>query len=517
MADNPMIKQITLPSGTTYDIKDEWARERINALGNYSYFMGVTTTVISDGDTTNPVTINSQSVTAETGGIVTYGSAEFIWNGSAWQAFGDLSGLGDMAFADTASGSYTPVGSVSKPTFTGTEATISVSGTPSGTVSKPAFTGTQGSVSVSGTPSGTVSKPTFTGTQGSVSVTGTPSGTVSQPTFSGTSGSVNVAGTPSGEVTTNIFDGVEESLVNWPGKLNGTLANTRINPTTGAIESYSGYNVYWIKVGESSYYSVSHNASYFGWTNETPASGVVVNDVTPSGNSIRIIVTPGSTSLVVSASSGTQLSYIEVKTGAKRNYRPTGTVSQPTTTVELNTTTVNSIDNVGTLPSCTLPTLQTSVANEVLTLSWTAGSFSAGTLPTKGVDTTVATSVQSASTTQPTFSGTWVCVDGIFEGESMSSTGSFTPAGTVSQPTFSGSSMTSTGNFTPTGSVSQPTFSGSSLTSTGNFTPAGTVSQPTFSGSSLTSTGTYTPAGSVSKPSFTGTAGTVTVEPDSQS
>ena len=155
------------------------------------------------------------------------------------------------------------------------------------------------------------------------------------------------------------------------------------------------------------------------------------------------------------------------------NYRPSGTISQPTTTVNLNTTTVNSITNVGSLASCTLPTLTTSVANEVLTLSWTAGSYTAGTLPTKGSDTTVATGVQSVTTTQPTFTGTKVYVKNVFDGDS--------------------------------------------LTSTGSFTPSGTVSQPTFSGSSLTSTGTYTPAGTVSKPSFTGTAATITVEPDPQS
>lgn len=65
---------------------------------------------------------------------------------------------------------------------------------------------------------------------------------------------------------------------------------------------------------------------------------------------------------------------------------------------------------------------------------------------------------------------------------------SYTPAGTVTQPTFTGSS--STVAITSTESAS------------GNYQPAGTVSQPTFSGSSLTSTGTYTPAGSVSAPTI---------------
>ena len=106
------IKTFTMPTGTVYDLVDQGARDLIAQLGNYTEFLGVTSDALVDGSTTNPVTINGESVTARTGDIVTYGSAEFIWNGSAWQLFGDLSGLGSMAFANTASGDYTPFGTV---------------------------------------------------------------------------------------------------------------------------------------------------------------------------------------------------------------------------------------------------------------------------------------------------------------------------------------------------------------------------------------------------------------------
>ena len=53
-------------------------------------YKGVTTTPISDGSTTNPVEINGELVTAETGDFVAYNGAEFIWNGTAWQELGDL-------------------------------------------------------------------------------------------------------------------------------------------------------------------------------------------------------------------------------------------------------------------------------------------------------------------------------------------------------------------------------------------------------------------------------------------
>lgn len=60
---------------------------------------------------------------------------------------------------------YTPAGTISAPTFTGTAGTASASYTPAGTVSQPTFTGTKATISTKYTPSGTVSKPTFTGTE----------------------------------------------------------------------------------------------------------------------------------------------------------------------------------------------------------------------------------------------------------------------------------------------------------------------------------------------------------------
>ncbi|MBR1736534.1 MAG: hypothetical protein IJ736_05905, partial [Firmicutes bacterium] len=47
------------------------------------------------------------------------------------------SDLGSLAYKDSASGDYTPQGDISQPTFTGSQATITVSGTPTGNISKP--------------------------------------------------------------------------------------------------------------------------------------------------------------------------------------------------------------------------------------------------------------------------------------------------------------------------------------------------------------------------------------------
>ena len=136
-------------------------------------------------------------------------------------------------------------------------------------------------------------------------------------------------------------------------------------------------------------------------------------------------------------------SYTPAGTIGSTSITPAGSVS---TTVTVNTTTVNSITAVGTLPTHaadtfsagtlpsftqgtftagTLPSLTMSVdANEVLSFSWNAGTqsthaadtfsagtlpsytqgtFSQGTLPTKGTDTTVATGINTATST---FTGT---------------------------------------------------------------------------------------------------------------
>ncbi len=123
----PDISRITLPSGSTYDIKDAVARQQI--AGGVS-FIGVTTTALTDGASTNPITINGESYTASNGDLVVYGDAEFIF-GSAniWYKFGDTGDLGDLAYKDSASGTYTPAGSV---TLTNTNTTATVAPAASG-------------------------------------------------------------------------------------------------------------------------------------------------------------------------------------------------------------------------------------------------------------------------------------------------------------------------------------------------------------------------------------------------
>lgn len=253
MADELYVYEVETPSGSVYKVVDEGARELIKELFNFHEYLGVTTSPITEGSTINPVIIDGESVTATAGDVVTLSTDATEWAFSStgkWQKFGELSGLGKLAFKDSVSASYTPAGTVSQPTFTGTEFT------PAGTVSQPTFSGSELTSTGSYTPAGTLSnvavgsktikqfktqgtmptfnvqnhrliigdgilptgedvsvgdgsvttQPTFSGTAATISVKGTPAGTVSQPTFSGT------PVTPAGTVSQPTFSGTAATI-----------------------------------------------------------------------------------------------------------------------------------------------------------------------------------------------------------------------------------------------------------------------------------------------------------------
>ena len=130
MPDITYLSKIVLPvnvGGTVtnveYTIKDAEARQLITDLGHALYWIGVTTDALTDGATTNPITVNSESVTAKLGGMASYGGSEFVWNGSAWQELGK-NNFGALAFKSSASGSYTPAGTVTVTDGADTTATV---------------------------------------------------------------------------------------------------------------------------------------------------------------------------------------------------------------------------------------------------------------------------------------------------------------------------------------------------------------------------------------------------------
>ena len=177
------LSQVTI-GANTYDLKDTEARQAISELESYSDYLGVTTTALTDGASTNPITINGESVTAKKGNIVNYGSKEFIFNSSVWQEFGDMSAVGAMGYADQGTASYTPAGSVSGTavSFTPTTQTIdeldSAGTLPSFTVSGEILTLDPGAL------------PTKKQTTSVVTALGTAS--VTDPTFTGTAATITV-------------------------------------------------------------------------------------------------------------------------------------------------------------------------------------------------------------------------------------------------------------------------------------------------------------------------------------
>lgn len=131
--------------------------------------------------------------------LVIYGSKQFIWGPSdtpKWNELGDLSLLGDLAYANTASASYTPAGSVTGAQFTGSQSSVTITATdnvsgnyqPKGTVSISGIEGANTTFTGSFTPSGEITLNNGTVTWGVSTASGTtsyqPKGSVTAPTIS---------------------------------------------------------------------------------------------------------------------------------------------------------------------------------------------------------------------------------------------------------------------------------------------------------------------------------------------
>ena len=194
------ISKFVLPNGEAYDIKDATARAAIGAISGAMRYLGATTTAISDGSTANPITVGGKSVTPAAGNVVIYGNSEYVWADieGCWREFGSTGSLKALAFKDSASGSYTPAGTVSAPTVSVSVNTTSVkpfgnAGTlPSCTL--PEMTATvSGETLTLGWTAGTFSAGTLPSAGTAVTVaTDIKSASASAPTFTGTSGTVTV-------------------------------------------------------------------------------------------------------------------------------------------------------------------------------------------------------------------------------------------------------------------------------------------------------------------------------------
>lgn len=227
MPDPKYFDKVKLLDGSYAEVYDAVARE---AIAGGTHFLGVTSTAITDGATTNPITIGEDSVTAKNGDIVVYGNKEFIFASidSKWHELGDTTGLGALALKDSASTLYTPEGEISKPNVTVTPTAVGVAEFATAGSVTPGSANTPTEVSVTPGSANTpteVTLPVLTTTlNGTTLEFGWSSGSVT-PGTAGTPTAVSVtpgtAGTPTAVTlptskTTSVLTGVAAELANAP-------------------------------------------------------------------------------------------------------------------------------------------------------------------------------------------------------------------------------------------------------------------------------------------------------------
>lgn len=179
----------------------------------------------------------------------------------------------------------------------------------------------------------------------------------------------------------------------------------------------------WEKIGStatelSNYSKTGHTHSYY------KVSGVDAHSYTPAGTINAQTFTGDKATITVKGT-------------------PAGTVSKPNVTVTPTKVTKYVADSAsgggsvtaGSAAVCTLPVLTLSVNNGVLTIGWSAGSFSAN-VPTKVTLPTFSSQVIVSEVTAALASTP------VFTGEQLSSSGEYTPSGSVQQATFTGTPAT---------------------------------------------------------------------------
>lgn len=358
------ISKITLPSGNTYDIKDATARTEIanlkSSVTGGMHFKGTTTTALTDGATTKPIKIDNADCTPEAGDIVIYGTTgegtksaprEFVWNGSKWEEFGSTGSLKALAFKDNASATYTPAGSVSQPTFTGTSSAVTVTATantsgnyaPAGTVSKPTFTGTETTSTGKFTPAGTVAltntnKTATVSKAASGDATYTPAGTVSTPTISvKTAGTTTTVKNPTSVTVAKTVTAVAPGSTAPSNNLTyyavsgETLSLYQLGYTTGASITTADVTV---KTGDAAYQSTQPTFSGTGARLVTGNIAVPTSAAfTGTEGDVSVKGTPGG--------SVSQPTFSGTKVQLAGTVTPSGTVSKPTFTGTQATITVS--------------------------------------------------------------------------------------------------------------------------------------------------------------------------------
>ena len=533
------ISQVTIPDGSTYKIKDSSAWNKIGDL--YSIItqgalelVVVTSLGTASADTMGKLyltlhnahdpsqnDIYDEYVTVDKG---TSANPRYVWEkiGNTdvnLSNYAQLSHTHGVTFT-VPSHTYTPSGSVSKPDFTGNSLTSSGSFTPSGSVTISSSTNRTANVSpASGTatytPKGTVSQPTFTGNAATLNISGSVTGSVSGSTGSGSAHSHSIGKTTSYLHTTSVVKagGLSATTVlknvstlklsTATGYMVGSTTATasKLDTSTGVTVAKKGTDVSVPRITANSSGTVTVTCA-----SAATATGALGNEQTTQG---------ASTPMWNAKVDANETLYFTFKPLSTANRVTSATASTTATKTTYTSFNVSPVSGTETVFNHTFTSVDVPIKNSTATTYATGGTASNGSGSTVAVangstadaytgvkadgSVNAFTSINSTST-----GGTAVitAVDANTGSESahthsvslsvssgsFSSTVSYTPSGTVSQPTFDGSATRLvTGNINvPTGF----TFSGSAGTVSVTGTPSGSVSKPTFSGNSATLTHT---------------------------
>lgn len=383
-----VISELTLPGGSIYQLKDAQAREDIEKLSNATHFIGVSTTPVIDehGKSVEP-TIGGETVTPENGDIVIYNSTEYVFTGvygegGYWSKFGDasLDDLGDLAFADIATGSSTPTGEITgASSVTASEVSLSASEIPV----------TFGSAEVTGataitTISSTASISYVTGFDGEF-------------TFSGSSSSISVGGTA-------IQDDVAIDVV----KNSATTLELQ-SPVTGGTSL-----VYGVSTNSVSVPATFESATIYGTSESTT---VVTGQQT---------INASTTEVVTSATTfSTNANYVGITMDASVSERLVFTLSDGTVTPTWSTTQV--LNSSTTL-------------NDASTVDFLSQTFLTAVSTTTNVISGVTPSISGYNVSVP--KNTWVESGTVDIAATVTASGDYTPEGSINVPSLATSSAT---------------------------------------------------------------------------
>ena len=262
------IQEVTLPSGNKYELVDAEARNKLDTLSEYTQFLGVTTSSVTDGSTATVVVIDGSSVTAVKGNIVIVSTdsttagrmaQEYIFDGSKWQYFGDISAnnLGSLAYKNNAkSGSTKYLTGVSVQNTSTADISLTASYQPAGTIALTDSTATLSLATTSTTPSNTANYWVYNAAS-NISITANIPGTntgvfvksvTGRTVVSGISTAAPTATVPSGGITYATVDSHNLQLgyliQSTTNAISGTATAAAVTKVNAPSVTYSGITQY---------------------------------------------------------------------------------------------------------------------------------------------------------------------------------------------------------------------------------------------------------------------------------